>query len=186
METVLSKLQLDIEEIRATSASPRNELDASLVGQRDFVRERLALELENAQRALVAAERAVDGARVRVEVGTGKRAALLQAEAQLAQARSDMQRLRAMLDMRQRALRGEIKGDDLARQVRRIKLTLELERAQRELKLTRERVDELRRSFAVGMTGQLDLKRAEVELLEHEVELKRLRDELDKLGSERK
>jgi hypothetical protein len=185
METALAKLQLDIEEIRATSAAPRSELDAPLVGDRDFVRERLALELENAQRALVAAERAVEDARGRVEVGTGTRAALLQTEAQLAQARSEMQRLRAMLDMRQRALRGEIKAEELARSVRRTTVTLQLERAQRELLIARQRVQELRRSVEVGMATPLDFKRAEVELLEREVELKRLREELEKLGARR-
>lgn len=185
METALAKLQLDIAEIRASSASPRNELDAPLVGDRDFVRERLALELENAQRALVAAERRVESARGRVEIGTGTRAALLQAEAQLAQSRVEMQRLRAMLDMRQRALRGEIKAEDLARNVRSVTLTLQLERAQREIQLARQRVEELRRSVDVGMATPLDFKRAEVELLEREVELKRLREELEKLGARR-
>jgi hypothetical protein len=186
METALEKLRLDIAEIRATSAPPRNELDAPVVGARDFVRERLALDLENAQRALVAAERAVEEGRRRIEVGTGSRAALLQAQVELTQARGEMQRLRGLLDMRARALRGEIKGEEMARSVQRITLVLQLERAGKELEIARARVEEVRRLVELGMAAPLDFKRAEVELLEREVELKRLRQELEKLGPARK
>jgi hypothetical protein len=186
MQTAIAKLQLDIAEIRATAAAPRNELDAPLVGQRDFVRERVALELENAQRALVAAERAVEEGRRRVEIGTASRAALLRAETELAQARAEMQRLRVQLDIRQRALRGEIKAEEIARTVRLATFTLQLERAQREMEIARARLVEVRRLVEVGTAAPLDAKRAEVELLEREMELKRLRQELEKLDVPRK
>jgi outer membrane protein TolC len=186
MQTAIAKLQLDIAEIRATAAAPRNELDAPLVGQRDFVRERVALELENAQRALVAAERAVEDGRRRVEIGTASRGALLRAETELAQARAEMQRLRMQLDIRQRALRGEIKAEEIARTVRLATFTLQLERAQREIEIARARLVEVRRLVEVGTAAPLDAKRAEVELLEREMELKRLRQELETLDGPRK
>lgn len=186
MEAAVERLRLDIEEIRATSAPPRTELDAPLVGQRDFVRERLALELAQAQRALVGAERAVEEARRRIEIGTRPPAALLQAQTELTRARAEMQRLRGMLDLRQRAVQGELKAEELFRTVQRMTLTLQLERGQQELQLARARVEELRRLVDVGLAAPLDFKRAEVELLEREVELKRLRDELEKLGPVRR
>lgn len=186
MEAALARLRLDIEEIRATSAAPRNDLDAPIVGQRDFVRERLALELEAAQRALVGAERAASHAQERVEVGTASRAALLQAQADLAKARAEMQRLHALLDIRARALQGEFKFEEVARAVRRLVVKLGLERSQREMEIARARVEEVRRLVEVGMAAPLDLKRAEVELLEREVELKQLRQEIEKLGAARK
>lgn len=181
METALKRLQLDIEETRMTSAVPRNELNAPLVGQRDFVRDRLALELEAAQHALVAAEQAVDQARRRVEVGTGPPAALLQAEADVARARASMQRVRATLDLRQRSVRGEIGSDDLAPTLRRMELTFHRDRVQREREIARVLIEEMRRRVEVGLASQLELKRAEVELLERDVELQRIRRELEAL-----
>jgi hypothetical protein len=186
MEKELKRIQLDLEEIRATSAAPRNELNAPVVGQRDFVRERLALDLETAQHALVGAERAVAEARQRMEVGTAPPAARLAAEAELAQARARMQLVRAMLDLRSRALRGEIPPDDVAPTLRRTELTVHRERVQREIELLRRRVEEARSRVEIGLTSQLELKRAEVELLEREVELQRIRRELETLPAARR
>jgi outer membrane protein TolC len=186
MEMELKRIQLDIEEIRTTSQAPRNELHAPLVGQRDFVRERLAFELNVAQHALVAAEQAVAQAKARIEVGTASRAAQLQAEAELVPARARMQLLSAMLDLRQRSLKGEISADAMIPALRRTELTLQRERTQREREIARERVAEVRRLVEIGMASQLELKRAEVELLEREVELQRIRRELVALPTARR
>ncbi len=50
MEMELQRIRLDMEEIQQTSAAPRNDLQAPLVGKRDFVRERLRLQLDTAER----------------------------------------------------------------------------------------------------------------------------------------
>ena len=181
MQMALKRVVIDMEEIQATSAAPRNELQAPLVGQRDFVKDRLALELETAQRALVAAERATDEAVRRVRVGSAAKAAQLQAEQELAEARLRLQMLQANLDLRLRSLRGEIGVDAVASTARRTELTLRSERARRVFEITRQRVEEVKRLVANGLATQLELKRAEVELLELEVELQRMRRELETL-----
>jgi outer membrane protein TolC len=186
MEAALARIRLDIEEIRLTSAAPRNDLQAPLVGERDFVRERLTLELETAQRGLVAAEKALEQAKQRVEVGIAPRAAQLQAEAELEQARARLQQLSATLDLRQRALNGEIKAEELATALRRIELRLRNDRLQREMQIARGRVEEVRRLVEIGQGTQLELKRAEVELLERELELQRIRQELEMVGGVRR
>ena len=186
MEAALARIQIDIEEIRATSAAPRNDLQAPVVGLRDFVRDRLALDLETAQHALVAAEQALAQAQERFRVGVAPRAVQLQAEAEVAQARARMQQLRAMLDLRQRSLRGEIKVEELASALRRTELTFQRERLQREIELARGRVEDVRRLVTTGQATQLDFKRAEVELLEREGELQRIRQELDMLDAVRR
>lgn len=183
METSLARTQLDIEEIQATSAAPRNDLDAPLVGQRDFVRDRLRLDLEMAQKAMVAAEQSVSQAEERVKVGMAPRSAQLQAEAELAQARARMQQLQAMFDLRQQYLRGEIKSEALAPAARRTELTLQLERAQREIAIAQSRVEEVRRLVSIGQATELDLKRAEVDLLERQVEIKHIQREMEMLSA---
>lgn len=183
MQTALKRIVLDIEEIGATSAAPRNDLQAPLVGQRDFVRDRLALELDAAQQALVAAELAVAESQKRVSVGIAPPTAQLQAEAELAQARARMQQLRATLDLRQRAVKGDIKAEEVATAVRRMELTLQRESLTREVELARSRIEHMRRLVEVGQVSQLDLKRGEVELLELEMRLQRIRQELEMMGA---
>lgn len=183
METAIKRSHLDIEEIEMTSAAPRNDLDAPVVKQRDFVRERLTLDLENARHALGAAEQNLGQAQQRRDVGTAPLAVLLQAQADVVQARADMQLLQTRLDLRRRYLNGDIKGESLPSSLRRAELTLQLEHAQREIELARARVEEIRRMVSVGQGTELDLKRSEVELLERQEEIKRVHRELEMLGA---
>jgi len=181
LEASLARTQLDIEEIRATSATPRNDLDAPLVGGRDFVRERLNLDLRDAQQELAVAEQAVAQAIQRVETGVAPPTVRLQSESDVAHARARMQQLIATLDLRQRYLKGEIKREALVPAARRSELTLQLESTQREIDLMGARVAEVRNQVEIGQAGQLDVKRAEVELLERQLQLKRIQQELEAL-----
>lgn len=183
MEASLARIRLDIEEIRATSAAPRNELQAPVVGQRDFVRERLRLELESSQHAMVAAEQALQQAQSRIDVGVAPPTALLQPQSDLAQARARMQLASGLIDLRDRFVRGEIKTEALAVAARRMELTSQQQRAQRELELARWRVGELRSQFEIGRAGELDVKRSEVALLELQLEMKRIQQELEALNA---
>jgi outer membrane protein TolC len=186
MEMELQRIRLDIDEIQQTSASPRNDLQAPLVGTRDFVSERLKLQLDTAQRALVGAEEGVAHARQRIEVGTAPMTAKLQADAELAAARARMQELRIALEMRQRSVAGEVKAEELAAELRRQQLMLQQEAVQQQLQIMRALLEELRRLVEVGTANQLDAKRLEVEILEREVELRKIRQEIEMLGAPRK
>lgn len=186
MEMALRRVRLDMEEIRLTSAPPRNDLQAPLVGTRDFVRERLSLELDTAENELAAAEEAVAQTKQRVSVGVAPPLVKLRAEAELAAALDRMQQVRITIEMRERALAGGMKVEELAAEQRRMDLKLRLERVQREIELARVRLHETRRLMEVGQASQLELKRAEVELLELEVELQRTRQEIELLGAVRR
>ena len=186
METALARLRLDLEEIQISSTAPRNDLQAPLIGKRDFVRERLQLELAQAQRGLAAAEQGLSQVQSRLDVGMAPPAAVLQAQTELSKTRAQMEQLRSTVDLRQRFLKGEIKAEALSSAFRRMELRLQGERLDRELTIARRRVDEVRSLMEIGRATPLELKRAEVELLEHEIELKRVRRELDMLAGGRK
>jgi len=186
MMLALARIQLDIDEIRTTSATPRNDLDAPLVGRRDFVRERLELDLQAAQYAMESAEKSAVQAAERFKVGVAPKAPQLQAEADLAQARARMQQLMVTIELRQRYLRGEIKREALAPAARRSELSLQLASTQREIELVGARVGELRRQVAVGQASELDLKRSEVDLLEKQLDLKRIQQEIEALTAVRR
>lgn len=186
MEMELQRIRLDTEEIQQTSASPRNDLQAPLVGKRDFVRERLRLQLDTAERGLAAAEEAVAQARQRIEVGIAPMTAKLQADAELAAARARMQELRIAIEMRERSVTGDVKIEELASEQRRRQLMIQQEVVQQQLQLARMRLEEIRRLVEVGTASQLDLKRLEVEMLEREVELRKIRQEIEMLAAARK
>jgi hypothetical protein len=97
-----------------------------------------------------------------------------------------MQELRITIEMRQRSLAGNVKIEELAAEQRRRILMLQQESVQRELELARMRVQETRRLVEVGQALQLDLKRLEVEMLEREVELRKIRQEIEMLGAPRR
>lgn len=186
MKATVARIQLDMEEIRATSAPPRNNLDAPLVGQRDFVKDRLTLELQTAQQALASAEQTVEHAAQRVSVGLAPRIAELQAQTDLASAKGRLQQLIATLDLRQRYLKGDIKADALATAARQNELKVQLASAQLYLNLAHVRVEELSSLVHVGRASELDLKRSEVDMLERQLEMKRLQQELDALSGVRR
>ena len=182
METAIKRQQIDIEEIQATSAAPRNELQAPLVGRRDFVRERLALDLAAGERALQAAEQALAEATKRFQTGLAPAAAKLQAEQESLRARATIMLIRAKTEQRQRFIAGLISAEQLTQTIRRLESTAERERVERELVVARTRVEEVRRLVATGLATAIDLKRAELEVLEREAELQRIRREIERLS----
>jgi len=183
MEASLKRLAIDVEEIQATAKAPRNDLEAPLVGKRDFVSERMALELQSAQRAMVAAEQMMAEIKRRFDVGVSTPMARLQAETELMQTRLRLEQLRDTLELRRRALAGAVKQEEIRSSLRRIELTLETRRIELDMQLARARVDELRTRVNVGTASEIELKRAELELLERQTDLKRVRQEIEKLAS---
>ena len=182
LEGALQRLHLDLEEIRITASSPRNELSAPRVGQRDFVRDRLLLNLQTTQRALATAEERLKQLRERIDVGTAPLAALAEAELGRVQAESEMRLLQTQLDLRKRFLEQDLLAQELAAELRRTELTLGYQLAERELAVAQDRLKQLRDLSAVGLAAELEVKRAEVTLLERQLDLQRLRKELDALG----
>ena len=182
METALSRLKLDIEETERTSAPPRNELNAPLVGDRDYVRDRLRLELDTAQQELAAAEQGVAKARARFQAGLVPPASLVQADSHLALAKHHMQELRVRLELRQKYLQEQLSAEQLAASVRRVQLTLDAELTQHQLEAAKRRLGEIRRGMEIGTATPLDVKRAEIETLELEVKLKNIQQQLAAMG----
>ena len=63
------RARYNIEEITATSQPPRDELSAPLVGGRDFVKDRIMLDLAAAQERLTTAEKVYSETERRARVG---------------------------------------------------------------------------------------------------------------------
>lgn len=178
MESALNRLKLNIEETERTSAPPRDELNAPLVSDRDFVRDRLKLELATAQQELAAAEEGVAKAKARFHAGLVPPAALLQADSHLALAKHHMQELRLRLEVRQKFLQDQMNVVELTASMRRAQLSLDAELTKEQLEAAKRRFADVRRQVEVGVGTQLDLKRIEIEILELEVKLKNIQQQL--------
>lgn len=181
MEAAVNRARLDIEEIQATSAPPRDDLAAPLVRGRDFVRERLLTDLAAAQHRLRAIRQSASDAEERHRLGIISRMPLLEAQAELARASSGIELIAAAVQLRQQFLARDLPADEVARRHRRTELMLLLQRTSTLHGLARERLDILRRQSALGQEEQAEVLRAELRVLEAAMEIERLQQQLQQL-----
>ncbi len=172
------RIDLELAEIRATSAAPRDELWAPLVNGRDFVRERLAVLAVAAQQQLAAAEAGMAESERAFRVGAAARQVLTEAQAAAAQAKHELQVVTQKLMLREQFLKERLAAEEITRRLQRFELLSEIDLVQQRLQLATARVELAREYRQAGMTTELEVKRAEVEVLERTLELERLRVQL--------
>lgn len=114
-ETEVARLTLDHEEIVAAAAPPRNDLGAPLVGGRDFVAERLQLDLAAAARRRERAAAAAALAAQLVSAGVATSETGLAAAGEEKAAIASVEGVALRLDLRARFLSGEMSADDADR-----------------------------------------------------------------------
>ena len=186
MEGALARNRLNIAEIEATAQAPRDDLQAPLVGKRDFVSERLKLNLTDLQHQLAAAEAAKAAAQSRFEVGLAPQVVQLQAHAEVVQLTLRLQQLVKTLELRQRALSGALKNEEVTQELRRLELATQRQQIEREIEILRIRLQEIQRRTEIGTSDQLELKRAEIELLERQIVLQRVLQEFQRVVGNRR
>ena len=173
-ETAVARAQLNVEEIRATSQPPRDDLNAPRAGGRDFVTERLRLALAAAQFRLNAAEAARDEASRRERLGIVGPLVPLEAELAVTEARARLASLAEREKLRREFLEAGTLVEELMRSQEQKHLQLEAMVAQQRVTLARERLSTLERGHAAGTVTQLEVLRAMVTLREREMELQAL------------
>jgi len=185
VEASLARLHLNMEETRASGAGPRDDLQAPLVAQRDFVSERLMIDLATAQRTLAIAEQEDARAQERWRVGVAQRAEVQQADADLLRIRLRMQMLSETLALRRRAVQGEVKPEEISAALRKLELTQMVQSLRQEIELSQTRLDEAKRRFAVGAAPELDVKALELRILEQQAELRQYQQALLALAAKK-
>ena len=180
-ELRLKRVQLNIEEIRATAQPPRDDLSAPLVNGRDFVKERLQLDAIEAQRAMSAAEADLQDATRRVKVGVESAMAIPDAELALGEARSKFELLAAKMSLRQRVLKSELRAPQVENEMRRLELQQSLQLAQRQAVVAQARLKRVQDQERAGLATRADLLRAELDVLEQEAEMRRIEAQLHAL-----
>lgn len=181
MEAAAARARLNMEEIRATSMPPRDDLNAPLVGARDFVTERIQLDLAVAQRRLTATEEALAEADRRARVGAGSDLARFDAELEAARARAALGVLAEQRKLRKEFVEQGTPAEQLARRLQHQQLRLDAMVAGTAVEVARQRLELIRKQRAVGVVGELEQLKAEVELKEREAELASLARRLKQL-----
>ena len=182
MEAQAARSKLNVDEIRATSLPTRDELNAPLVGTRDFVTERLQLDLFAAQQRLTAAERAQAAMDSQWRVGAAGELAVADAGLEVARARAALGTLAERRKLRKEFLDQGTPGDQLTRRFQQAQLRHEALVAQEEVNMSRRRLAAIESQHAVGKAADLELLRAKVDLMMREVELQALARQLRDLG----
>lgn len=172
-ESVMQRIALNLDEIRAGSAAPRDDIAAPLVGDRDFVKERLQLDVQAAQERLSAVERSFAEVERRQRLGVVSPMELAEAEADLGRARLELRRLTGVLDLRQQVLLERLSAAESERRLELIQATQDRDVLRSMLALAEQRLETVRMRVALGrnQSGELDLKRAEVDVLQRRIEL---------------
>jgi hypothetical protein len=148
----LEKSAVDLQEVKASGRAPCDELYAPLVGERDFVGERLGIERKVLQADLdLRRTRTERSLRQRVELGLVPKSALSWLTAALAGQEAAVGDIENRLALRQRFLAGEISAGEMEIQTRLSAAQKELREAQSSIDTIRPRLEDLRTKAAAGL-----------------------------------
>jgi hypothetical protein len=182
MEALAARAKLNVDEIRASSLPPRDDLNAPRVGGRDFVAERVQIDLFLAQQRLTAAEQAQAEAERQSRVGTVGELAVLEAGLKVIKERAALGTLAERQKLRKEFIDQGTAGDQLNRRYQQAQVRLDAYVAQETVNVLRRRLDAVRKQHAAGTATELDLLRAEYELKEKEYEFQMLARQLRELA----
>ncbi len=182
MEMRVMRTHLNIKEIELSSQPPRDELNAPLVGGRDFVTERIQLDLAVAQKQLRAAERALEAVDRRVRMGAVSELERGQAQLEVTRANAALATMAERLSLRREFIEKATPAEELARRLETAQLRQDVRVAQQSLDLAKARAANVDRQRAVGAATHLDTLRAQLDVKEREIDLARLVTHLRRLG----
>ncbi len=174
MEARVMRARYNIEEITATAQAPRDDLNSPLVNGRDFVKDRIMLDLMAAQRRLTAAEGAAAESERRERVGAASDLATLEAKVEVERARAAMTVLAQRSILRKEFVEKGTPIEQLTTRLASIALQQDIAVAQQELTLARQRAAQAERQRAVGIVTESYLVQAKLKAQEREIELQQL------------
>jgi hypothetical protein len=177
----LEKSVLELEEVKASGETPRDELYAPLVGGRDFVSERLDVERKVLKLDLdLRRARLERTLKQRVHAGVLPQSAMDAFQASLAVQEAAIPDIEKRLDLRRRLLTGEISAGELEIEARMSAAEKDLKEARSTIDMFRTRLEDLRAKEAAGLVTSdevkvaqinLDLVQAKVDLALQEIEI---------------
>jgi outer membrane protein TolC len=170
-EAQVKALELDIEEIRHTGREPMNGLSAPLVSDRDFVTERLRVEMTVPVAAIQLEKARVQAARTRFDVGLANSTQVVAAGTRLIELESAVEVLQRKIGIRQAFLKGGL--PPAAADLRALEAETEMRRTTlaRRIDFARKQLQDLKARIQVGTLDPVNLAEAELHLQELQLAL---------------
>lgn len=167
----LAKVELELEEIKLSGAEPKGELYSPRVSGRDFVGERLRIELSVFTKTLDVEKRVAQDVAARVEIGTYAQVDLDAARARVQAVEAGERALQRQITIRQMYLGGKI--DAVEAQLRGLESEAEHKTASLapEIALAAKEVARLTQRVDAGTAQPVDLAEAKLRKLELETAL---------------
>ena len=181
LEASAAVVALNMAEIEKTAQSPRDELNAPLVSGRDFVKERMQIELMLAHDRLSLAEQKLEDAMRRVRVGAASELESADYETSAMGRRGEMAVLAEKLKAREEFLDKGTDIRELTRRIERTEVQQAIQVAQRELANAQARMDLVEQRQKVGASTRLEVLQADMSIKLQELELQKLARRLKEL-----
>jgi hypothetical protein len=174
-------IALEIQEIRMSSAPVRDELWAPMVGGRDFVRDRLRLQALAAERRLRTTEAELAELERAVAAGVVDPLVSQDAKLRVTEAQRELETIARRESLRREFLEKNLSPEAVERSLQVIDATAAIQSAQKTLELANMRLQLSRDRMRIGAASELEVKRAEVELLELQLRVQSLTRQLEAL-----
>lgn len=174
MELQLARVGLNIDEINASGHAPRDDLNAPLIGNRDFVKQRIEVEAASAQQRLTAAEGEQEQLERRVRVGAAEEVERLAGLVEVARARGAMAVLVTKLSLRAEFVQKGTPIDELARRLNEAQLRQDVVITQAGLALAQARYGIVEKQRKLGLADDAQVLRANLEVMTRQIELTRI------------
>ncbi len=171
VELRYARFQLDREEISLTSCEPQQKVTASLVGGRDFVTERLDLDLAEASGILTLAETKSATLRRQVEKGllSATSNTLRLWEVKVRETQQQVHYRKILHDLRARFLDGELTAEEAEYEARLAEAESNLDNLA--LEVARENLIRVEELFKQGAIRESEVYEAQLEVLRREVRM---------------
>ena len=170
--------QLNIQEINASGHAPRDDLGAPLISGRDYVKQRIALQLAATQAKLDAAETTEAESERRYRAGAETEDAVTNSRLKVTHVEGQLAVLAEQVRLRDEFLAHATSPALLAQRAENAQLRADASYDQAELSAARARLATVEKRRAVGAATDVELLRAQLGVKELEIELQRLTSRL--------
>jgi hypothetical protein len=170
-EAELKSIELDIAEIRATGREPMHALSAPLISGRDFVTERLRIEMSVSAAALALEKLRAQAARTRFEIGMASAIDVEAVATRVIELEAAVEAFQRKIGIRQTFLKrgltpvaADLRGLEAETELRRMALARRTDFARRQVQDLKARTD-------VGTANPLNLAEAELRVQQLQLEM---------------
>lgn len=177
----LERARLNVDEVSQSSRPVQDEVTSPLVNGRDFVAERLRLEATEAALAAELRQRQAQQAKTRHDVGLATELELLESQAALGRAADEMRAIQERMALRAKFLAGDISVENAIRQRQLLAARAELRAAESALAIAMKRLALVKDRTAVGLAGEMDLLKAQLEMLSRQQDVEALKARIQAL-----